>query len=274
MTGELETIRRGGATIGVEQRGEGPVVVLIHAGVFSAWFVPLMTEENVRGHHTVVRVVRAGYGDMAPPDRHLSVDDHAALCAAVLDDGGLSGVHLVGHSSGALIALALAGARPDLVASVLAYEPAPPGQPDPVFRSLVIEPVETAMAAGDTGRAFDHFMRLVCADDYESVLRDTLGPDAIETARRESDFFFRDEVPAVLSWQLDDRLTQGVTQPVLLLAGDASPPPVQETARLIAESLPGATFDVVAGADHLWPLRDPEGLGGTVCRFVQEVSGR
>lgn len=46
------------------------------------------------------------------------------------------------------------------------------GPPDPVFRSLVIEPVETAMARGDTRRAFDHFMRLVCADDYESVLRD------------------------------------------------------------------------------------------------------
>lgn len=274
MMGEQETIRSGGPPIGVEQRGEGgPALVLIHAGVFSAWFVPL-AEEPALTDHTVVRVVRAGYGDLAPPDRHLSIDDHAALCAEALDERRLSGVHLVGHSSGSLIALALAASRPDLVASVVAYEPAPPGQPDPDFRSHVIDPVEKAMAAGDSAGALDHFMRLVCAPDYEAVLKDALGPDALDVVRSESEFFFRDEVPAVLSWQFDDHLARAITQPALLLAGGASPPPVLETARLIAESLPNATLEVVDGADHLWPLRDPSGLAERVRRFVQEVAGR
>lgn len=273
MMGQLEMIRSGGTTIGVEQHGEGPVLVLINAGVFSSWFVPLAAEPALAGH-TVVRVVRAGYGGTTPPDRHLSIDDHAALCAAVLDERGLADVHLVGHSSGSLIALALAASRPELVASVFAFEPAPPGQPDPVFRSHVIEPIETAMAAGDTAGAFDHFMRLICATDYEAVLRDALGPDALDAALSESEFFFRDEVSAVHSWQLDDRLAGAITQPALILAGGASPPPVWDTARQISEVLPNAALEEVAGGDHLWPLRDPEGLAERVRRFVQQVEGR
>ena len=273
MMGELEMIRSRGATVGVEQHGDGPVLVLIHAGVFSAWFVPLAAEPAL-ADHTVVRVVRAGYGGMAPPDRRLSIDDHAALCAAVLDERRLSDVHLVGHSSGSLVALALAAARPELVASVLAVEPAPPGPPDTMFRSFVQEPIETAMASGDVATAFDHFMGLVCATDYAVVLRDALGPDALEVARSESEFFFRDEVPAVQCWAFDDDVAQAVDQPVLVLVGGASPPPVWETARMVTDSLPNATLEEVAGADHLWPLRDPGGLAERVCGFVNEVAGR
>ena len=273
MVGGRELIRSGGATIGVEQHGEGAPLVLVHAGVFSAWFVPLAADPAL-SDHTVIRVVRAGYGAMPPPDRHLSIDDHAALCAAVLEEKGLSGVHLVGHSSGALIALALAASRPELVASVFAFEPAPPGPPDPIFRSFVQEPIEAALAAGDGARAFDHFMQLVCAPDYELVLRDALGPDGLEFARSESEFFFRDEVAAVLAWQFDDVVARAVTQPVLVLAGGASPPPVLDTARQIAEALPDANLEDVAGADHLWPLRDPGSLAERARRFVQEVEGR
>ena len=273
MGQQLGTVESGGATIGYEVRGAGPPVALIHAGVFSAWFTPLAAEPALGGH-TVVRLVRAGYGGGAPPERHISIDDHAALCAAVLDEVGLSDVHLLGHSSGSLIALALAASRPELVSSVLAVEPAPPGQPDPTFRSLVVEPVQDAVAAGDTALAFDHFMRIVCAPDYASVLRDALGTDALEAAQAESEFFFRDEVPAVLSWPFDDRVASAVTQPVLLLAGGASPPPVLETARRVAVSLPDATLDIVDGADHLWPLRDPAALAERARRFAQEVAER
>ena len=270
---ELEMVRSGDATMGVEQHGEGPVLALIHAGVFSAWFVPLAAEPAL-ADHTVVRVVRAGYGAMAPPDRHLSIDDHAALCAAVLDERGLSDAHLVGHSSGSLIALALAASRPELVASVLAVEPAPPGAPDPSFASFLHEPIQAALSAGDVTGAFDHFMKIICAADYEAVLRDGLGPGALEVASSESEFFFRDEMPAVLSWQFDDDVAQAITQPVLVLAGGASPPPVWDTARQVTESLPNATLEEVADADHLWPLRDPGGLAERVRRFVREVEGR
>ena len=273
MTGELEMIRSGGATIGVEQRGEGPVLVLIHAGVFSSWFVPLAAEPAL-ADHTVIRVVRAGYAGIAPPDHHLSIDGHADLCAAVLDGRRLSDVHLVGHSSGSLVALALAASRPELVASVVAIEPAPPGPPDPMFRSFIQEPIETAMASGDVATAFDHFMGLVCATDYEVVLQDALGPGGLEAARSESEFFFRDEVSAVQSWNFDDHLAQTITQPARILAGGASPPPVWDTARMVTESLPDATLEEVPGADHLWPLRDPGGLAERVRRFVQEVEGR
>ncbi len=78
----------------------------------------------------------------------------------------------------------------------------------------------------------------------------------------------------VQSWLLNDRLACAITQPVLILAGGASPPPVWDTARRITESLPNATLEEVAEADHLWALRDPGSLAERVRRFAQEVAVR
>ena len=57
-----------GGLVRYEDRGgEGEAVLLVHAGVFSSWFVPLANSRQLRDFR-VIRMVRAGYGD-GPPRR-------------------------------------------------------------------------------------------------------------------------------------------------------------------------------------------------------------
>ena len=99
-------------------RGHGPEVMLIHGGMTDgelAWGAQEQLAERWR-----LRVVdRAGYGNSV----HLSTgeDIHldTRLIAATLDEP----VHLVGHSSGAIVALLVAAASPRRVLSLTLVEP-------------------------------------------------------------------------------------------------------------------------------------------------------
>lgn len=45
-----------------DRGGTGDALLLVHAGVFSGWFIPLAKRPHLDGLR-VVRIVRAGYGD-------------------------------------------------------------------------------------------------------------------------------------------------------------------------------------------------------------------
>src|SRR3954471_671353 len=95
-----------GAEIEYSERGEGEPLLLVHAGVFADWFVPLAASQTLDGFR-VIRVRRAGYGESVPAS-HLTIRDHARHLTALADTLGLDTVHLVGHSSSALIAIQMA----------------------------------------------------------------------------------------------------------------------------------------------------------------------
>ena len=64
-----------------------------------------------------------GFGESeAPTGFSYSIEDHAASIVALLDDLGLRGVTLVGHSMGGAIAIVIARTRPDLIARLVLAE--------------------------------------------------------------------------------------------------------------------------------------------------------
>src|SRR5918994_1063846 len=95
-----------------------------------------------RGHS------ESGRGAQAPPRRR-----HEDNLAAVIEALGCGPVHLVGSSYGALLALELAGRRPELVRSVVVHEPpAVELHPEPELEGLFAG-VAAQIAAGDAPRA-------------------------------------------------------------------------------------------------------------------------
>ena len=50
------------------ERGAGEPLLLVHAGVFANWFVPMAASRVLEGFR-VIRVRRAGYGRNAPSAR-------------------------------------------------------------------------------------------------------------------------------------------------------------------------------------------------------------
>src|SRR5688500_11581662 len=101
--------------------GDGEPLVLIHAGVFADWFVPLEREPAVAALRRV-RVTRTGYAGPAPAEP-LSVADHAAECADLLRRLGIGRSRVLTHSSGAVFALQLALDHPELVGELILVEP-------------------------------------------------------------------------------------------------------------------------------------------------------
>ena len=166
--------------IAFSERGNGEPLLVVHAGVFAAWF-PLVADDPRLSGFRLVAPVRAGYDPTVPaPRRHLTLADHAEHCAAVLDSVGIQQAHVLAHSSGSLIGLQLAVDRPSLVRSLVLVEPAAaPSLLPPRSGGRGRSGLRTHLAAagaGDLDAAFETFMRVVCAEDYRSVLLTALRP--------------------------------------------------------------------------------------------------
>ncbi|GAA2641494.1 alpha/beta hydrolase [Streptomyces vastus] len=97
---------------------DAPALLLIHGSASStrSWdpLVPLLT-----GSHRVIRIDLLGHGRSAKPaDRSYAIPDQARRAGAVLDRLGVEHAVVVGHSSGGVVATALAEQRPDLVTAL------------------------------------------------------------------------------------------------------------------------------------------------------------
>ena len=185
---------------------------------------------------------------------------------------------MVAHSSGTTIALQLALDHPALVRTLCLSEPplidALVAPEDRAAVQAMLGPViGSAMAAtarGDLPAAFDTFMTAVCGPAYRRVIAGTLGPDVLAAAEHGCRYFFTDEMPAAATWTLD---AAAIAQPVLLVQGGASPPPVHRLVSRLAALLPDATVTTIAGADHLLPLTAPAELGALIDDLISHAGG-
>ena len=263
--------------ISYSDRGAGETVVLVHAGVLSDWFLPLSKSRTLDSFR-VIRIRRAGYAGHEP-SRHLTIADHAGHLARLADHLGLGHAHWVGHSSGCQIVLQLALDHPGLVQSLILIEPAAGGGfVVPAVEELgrrFVGPAIGAFTAGDLATAFDLFMRGVCGEQYRLVLEQRLGVNAVDEAIRQSAFFFRDEVPAVLESTFSPAQAVRIRCPVLVAEGEdsaVSGPLSQQITALATELLPHAAVMRVAGTNHMMPLQDPDSVAGLIRDFVSQQS--
>ncbi|MFG1645127.1 alpha/beta fold hydrolase [Amycolatopsis sp. NPDC049252] len=263
----MNTTTIDGASIGWTDTGAGDTTLLVHAGVFGAWFEPLAGLLGGR----VIRMLRAGYtGGMGRVREPIELAGHAAHAAALLDRLGTGPATVVSHSSGCAIALQLALDRPDLVARLVLSEPPLVDElPAPADLAEVRRTVGAALggamaaaARGDIPAAFDTFNSVVCGHDYRAVLTGVLGEDGLARAERDAEFFFTNEVPAIGRWTPPDPAR--ITAPVLLVQGGDSPGPTHRLIGRLAAALPDARVTTIAGANHLLPLTHPAELASAL----------
>jgi pimeloyl-ACP methyl ester carboxylesterase len=100
--------------------GAGPPMVFVHgtAADSEQWAEAVGV---LAGRHTVICPDLSGSGRTTDTGGILSVDVLAAQVIAAIVDAGVSGVHIVGHSLGAVVAAAVSAQRPDLVARVVLH---------------------------------------------------------------------------------------------------------------------------------------------------------
>lgn len=277
QSGSWRCVPVGDAEIEFTERGSGEAVFLVHAGVFSDWFRWVDESSELDGFR-VIRPRRVGYGRFQPV-RHLTLLDHARYVAQLADYLGIKSLHWVGHSSSCQIGLCLAVERPELVRSLALLEPAAGGGgfdvPASFERPDFVGSALAAFHAGDLSTAFDLFMRGVCGDDYRDAIEAHLGREGLENAVRESAFFFRDEIRAVLESQFGAAEAAVIRQPVLCVEGGAQPPHLVTMSHQVSERtakwLPQAEIVVLPGVNHGLPLQDPEAVAHLVASFIRRV---
>lgn len=260
-----------GITLEYEVQGSGEPVIFIHGALFES-FGPMSAVSSLKDRFRLIRYNRRGYagstGDAAVP-----MAKQAADCAELLSALGAKPAHIVGHSSGAIIALQLAVDSPEAVRSLTLLEPPLPAVPsrDQLFEKIIQTP--QMCEAGDRAGAFDTFMRGVCGERYRAAMERSL-PGTIEQAIADATTFFSGEFPASGEWSFGREEAAHIRQPVLAVVGAESGavwPGWDEGHKLLLEWFPQAKPFVLPRAAHLLHVENPHDMAEGLADFLASV---
>lgn len=265
--------------------GDGPLVVCLHssAGSGQQWQA---LAETLAPRFRVACVDSFGHGRSPAADAGADVlaQDAAGLAPAIARaggavdrglDGAAGGVHLVGHSYGAALAIRLALDHPGRVRSLTLYEP--------VLFSVLDDPALPADAReeiGQVGRAVVSWAHGAQVQRAARLFMDYWSGGAAWTAlgaRQQRAIVAR--MPSVAA-QFEALFGAGIalrdvarlSVPTLLLSGARSRRP----ALAIAEALPSAwpharvfRFDTLG---HLGPITNPAAVNAEIVRHLDAVA--
>jgi pimeloyl-ACP methyl ester carboxylesterase len=251
-----------------EDEGSGPVVLVVHGGLSdeSAW-APVAAE--LVPSCRVVRIRRRLYRTELPADPAtdfaLEVDDLLALAAEI----GQPSV-LVGHSSGAVVALETVVRDPTSFVGCVVYEP-PIVLGSPIGGATGVADARAALAKGRPGSALRIFVtRMVGMPAGVGWLM----PALVRTNPTVRSFVPRQIDDTDATNRLGNRLDAYATidLPVLLLSGGRTPRHLRERTDRLAEVLPKARpVAVVPNQGHGANERAPAEVARLVGDFVRSL---
>lgn len=239
-----------GTTIAFDRSGEGPSLVLV-GGALADRSAAAQLAAQLAPHFTVIAYDRRGRGDSgdtAPYAVEREVEDIEALIVAA---GGHA--FLLGHSSGAVLALESARTLPDRIGKLALYEPpfivddSRPLLPDDYVTHLL-----DLVSAGRRGDAVEFFLTTAVGVPTEVVAG----------MRQEPFWSWMEAVAHTLSY---DGTVMGETMggspaplkrwssiaaPTLVMDGGASPDWQRHAVRALVDVLPDARQRTLEGQDH------------------------
>jgi pimeloyl-ACP methyl ester carboxylesterase len=238
--------------------GEGDPLVLIHGGWTDHTTWSRLVEPLAQSF-LVVRYDRRGHSRSERGRVHPTRRRHEDDLAAFIERLDCAPVHLVGTSYGALIALALAGRRPDLVRSVVAHEPPALDLVEMPGVEALFDRVREEIIAGDSAAATKRFFE-------EAVLGPggwDLVPEPVRRAAIANAETFVDMLadPAWGALPVDD--VSRFSGPVLVTYGDAGPAWLPQIAMTVAERI-GCPTVSIPGAGHTPHHTHPEALAAII----------
>ena len=239
--------------------GRGQPVVMLHARPFVSWYTPLadaLPGWSILRYH---RTVRTGGAEFR-------IEDDAAAVAALLRHVGFDRAHVVGHSYGGLVALALAIHDGSTVRSLGLLEPAGTGFLPRSEAEAAMAPTLATYRAHGAEAGIDQFLALVAGDRYRPVL-DRAAPGAFDDAVAHAAQFFDVEWPAVAQWVCAADDVAPIAQPVLNVIGGDSSIRFSRVADLIQGWLPHAVRQTINGTNHLLIADQPRAVAACLETF-------
>jgi 3-oxoadipate enol-lactonase len=240
-----------GAQLAYRVDGEGPDLVLVHAGVadLRMWdpLVALLADR-----FRIVRYDMRGFGaSTSEPGPFSPSGDLSGL----LDELGIERAIVVGASFGGLVALEFAATDPQRVSRLVVLDAPLPGHEWSERFSAFVAAEDAALAAEDLDEAVRLNVDLWAADSEPAVR--SLVAEMQERAFR---IQMAVETEAIeLDPPASERLA-AVDMPVAVAYGERDVEDFVAMAKRLATELPAATLHPIAGAGHLPALERPDAV--------------
>lgn len=271
---ELAFITVNGVRIAyAETGGTGIPLALVHGswGSHHNWdsVVPGLAE-----HFRVVSYDRRGHSESERPLGQGHFSEDVADLAALIERLGLAPAWVVGNSSGAVITIQLAAARPDLLRGIVVHEPPlfgilEEGSPEALALAEVeagpLAEVGRRITAGDHAGAAEHFADQVALGPGSWAAL----PDAMRAMMTGNAPSYLDELNDPEAVSVDETRLAAYDGPVLITSGDQSPPIFQPVECRIAQLLPAAKRTTYAGAGHIPHVTHPDEYLAEVVGFIE-----
>lgn len=236
-------------------------VLLLHAGIADRrMWAPQIEALRAAGHEPVAPDL-PGFGDepLVPP----SVD-YVEFAAQRMGEPGA----VVGCSFGGRVALELAGARPDLVRSLVLVAPGLASSEWSDESQALFAEEEALVEAGDLAGAAEQQARMWLAAGADNSVR-TLTV-AMTQRSYEQQLPVDGQMDAV--WpdpSAETRLAE-IGVPTLVVTGSEDRPELHDVAELLVRELPDARAAPIEGAGHLPSLERPEALNALLLEFLDD----
>jgi pimeloyl-ACP methyl ester carboxylesterase len=256
-----------GARIAYDEEGDGPPIVLVHAGVTARgmWddVVPLLATD-----HRVIRYDLRGFGETVEDEElpfMLSTD-----LIGVMDAAGVDTAIAVGVSMGGGAVLDACLTNPDRIRAAVAVNPGIAGF-EADDGDWAIERFKAMRPAWDAGD-FDEVARLE-AEIWFSGPHRSLADMPQDMRDRMHQWLLTSYTKEPWSRQQDldpptgERLGE-ITVPTLAILGELDLPSLAAVVDHIAEQVPGAQKAVMPATAHLSPWEDPDGFVAILREFL------
>ncbi len=258
-----------GVELEYEVLGSGEPVLLI-SPVLADGFVPLVAERSFAQQYQLIRYHKRGWVGSTKTAPPVSVSDHAADAAALLDHVGVNCAHVVGHSSGAAVGAQLVLDHPEIVASLTLLELSLLSVSSAEAFFAQAGPAFEAYAAGDAETALSIFMSVVSGLDWPTceALLDARVPGMVAQAVKDADTFFEAELPGLTQWVFNAEHAAAIRCPVLSVLGSDTQPLWVEVAEFLRTSVPNVEECVVKDVGHLLHLQRAKPVAQALAKFL------
>lgn len=254
---EVQVMGVNGYSADFFEAGDGTPIVGVH-GAVSDYRVWLPYAEKFQDDYRFVGYTRRYYGNSDWPDENVqySHDAHSADLAAFITQLEIGPVHLFARSSGAHTAVILASERPDLVKSLLFWEPV-------VGEEIVDGYTQDQEAANDWGSRWTDVLAAEKAGDLRQAARlmietvyelpiggfdrlpETSQATILDNARTLPILFDQTKIA-----KTDCDYVGNIDAPTLILQGSKTHKGLSREFARLHDCMPNSTVESISGVTH------------------------
>ena len=246
-----------------DEAGQGPAVVLLHAGVAdrTIWIEHLSPLADAG--YRAVALDLPGFGDAPPAEEDAPWSD----VLETMDALDVSRAAIVGNSFGGAVAYNLALVAPDRVTALVLVSAPPPDLEASSELEAAWKAEEAALQQGDREAAVGAVVDAWTLAEAPRELRDRVAAMQRRAFELQADASPSTEAPVPA--EEDPDLLGRIAAPTLVMAGEFDMSDFRLGAESLIERLGNATGTVIRGAGHLAPLEHPEEFDRLLLEFLR-----